>query len=268
MPAWKALLIVVILAAVVAAGVFYFAPDARPEFVKAWIRKGQGLTPAKTPDEAIDKFKKAIKARDYEAASLYCTADYAEQMRKCAKAANRLGKAIDDLLYNVEDVAAINTPKGKLVLALLEPFPLDFHYEISKQSEDSALVTIHVEDPKETKTADYISNLQAAEGMVDPRIQRVLVPRVDFPPVVPMKHEGEKEKSWKIDFPVTAAFVWVRPGLSPINYPGMREQVEYLRANYGNYVRALENLKYRIKHEAATKLDFENDLRKELHDAK
>jgi tetratricopeptide (TPR) repeat protein len=261
MPAWKVFLTVAILAVLVAFGVFLIFPDMRPGVVKSWFRSAQGYTPAKTPDEAIDKFKKAIKARDYEAASLYTTAEYAEQMRKCAKAANKLGTAIDELMHNVEDVAAINTPVGKLALALLEPFPTDFKYEISKKSDDAVLVTINLEDPKEVKTPDFKDNLDKAAGMIDPRIARVLVPRVAFPPVVPMKLEGDKEKSWRIDFPVTQA----NPA---IGYPGMREQVEYLRANYGNYVRALDNLKYAIKHEAATKADFEMNLRRELSSAK
>ena len=44
--------------------------------------------------------------------------------------------------------------------------------------------------------------------------------------------------------------------------------VDYLKQNYGNYVRALDNIKYSIKHDAATKSDFENQLHKEIREAK
>src|SRR5262249_1640411 len=51
------------------------------------IQQAKGYTPAKTPQEAMDKFKAAVKERDYESAALYCGPDYAEQLRKAAPVA-------------------------------------------------------------------------------------------------------------------------------------------------------------------------------------
>ena len=53
------------------------------------------------------------------------------------------------------------------------------------------------------------------------------------------------------------------PALAPA-----AEKVDYLVQNYGNYMRALENLKYSVKHDAATKSSFEADLRQEIDKAK
>src|SRR5262245_18526933 len=36
-------------------------------------------TPAKSPDEALKKFREAVKVRDYEAAAGYCGGEYGEQ---------------------------------------------------------------------------------------------------------------------------------------------------------------------------------------------
>ena len=47
-----------------------------------------------------------------------------------------------------------------------------------------------------------------------------------------------------------------------------QDKVDYLKKNGGNYVRGLDNVKYSIKHDAATKNDFENNLEKELTGAK
>jgi hypothetical protein len=58
-----------------------------------WTRSklgAQGYGPAKTPTEAMDKFLKAVKDRNYEAAESYLGGDYAEQFHKGAKNAQPL----------------------------------------------------------------------------------------------------------------------------------------------------------------------------------
>lgn len=63
MPAYKALFMLIVVGAIAALGVFYFIPSLRPAFVEAWFQKASGFTPAQSPDEALDKFRNAIKAR-------------------------------------------------------------------------------------------------------------------------------------------------------------------------------------------------------------
>ena len=81
MRAIKVLVFGAIGLALVATVVFYFFPKTRPALVKKWFRTAEGFTAAKTPNEALDKFRDAIKKRDYETAATYCGGDYAEQDR-------------------------------------------------------------------------------------------------------------------------------------------------------------------------------------------
>src|SRR5438128_1286665 len=62
----------------------------------------QGYSPAATPSEALDDFRRALKERNYEAAELYLGGDYAEQFHKGAKNGQKLGAAIDNLLSTME----------------------------------------------------------------------------------------------------------------------------------------------------------------------
>ena len=61
MPAYKVLPILLIIALVVLTGVFYFMEDMRPPFVERLFLKAAGFGPAKTPSEALDKFKQAVR---------------------------------------------------------------------------------------------------------------------------------------------------------------------------------------------------------------
>ena len=91
------------------------------------------------------------------------------------------------------------------------------------------------------------------EYRIDPRIRFAAMPCPPWDGYVEIKLEGDKQKSWKIHFPVTS---------------DTRVRMQYLRDKGGNYRLALDNIKYAIKHEAITKSDFENQLRRELDQAK
>ncbi len=54
-----------------------------------------GYRPAKTPTEAMDKFREAIQARKYKFAASYCTKPYAEQLLRADEGASLLGEEID-----------------------------------------------------------------------------------------------------------------------------------------------------------------------------
>lgn len=102
-----------------------------------------GYGPAKTPDEALDKFKKAVKARDYATASGYLGGTYGEQMQRGADAAKELGKAIDSVGYNADKRGITLTDKVKAMLVTLEPFPPYFEVSgLKKQSDDLAVATL------------------------------------------------------------------------------------------------------------------------------
>src|SRR5207247_2533152 len=102
MHAVKVLAVVFVVGLLAAAGVFTFVPSTRPGIVKKWFRQAKGLTPAKTPQEALDKFRQALKERDYESAALYCDDAYGEQLKRGAKEAKALGEAVDSLQHNMK----------------------------------------------------------------------------------------------------------------------------------------------------------------------
>ena len=245
MQASKAILWVALLGGGVAAGFFSFFEDARPDFVENWFRKAKGYGPAQTPTEALEKFRECVRKRDYKTAVVYCGGEYAEYLRMGAKPARKLGDAIDDLHYNVDEVAHINSEKATFVLSILEPFPKDFVFDLKQSADDRAYAVL-----AEAAGKPFLNRYETWN--VDARIFRSLVPS-DWNGAVELRYEGSSEKGWKIYFPVSAA---------------LRAKVDYLKQNYGNYLRGLENLKYSVKHDAATKSQFEQQLRTELESAK
>jgi hypothetical protein len=257
MPAWKALLTVVILGAIVALGVFIFFPKMRPPFVKEWFFKAQGYTLAKNPTDAITKFKEAIEKRNYDAAQRYLAGDYLDEFRRGAEGGQALAQAIDDLRHNVEEVAKINSEKGKVVLQLLDPWPKDWRFTLNhKEGEDeaTAIIAIDLITPEALKYQDLSFN---TSWKLDKRIMMSLVPIEAYTTVglpVKLKSEGTKDKVWKLYFPTT---------------DGLHASVAYLKENYGNYARALESIKWQVKNDATvyTKDGFERELRTELDKA-
>src|SRR4029077_20444595 len=57
------------------------------EAVEETVDTAAGFTPAKTPTEAMDKFREAIQARNYKAAKKYVTKDYADMLERSHTAA-------------------------------------------------------------------------------------------------------------------------------------------------------------------------------------
>src|SRR5262245_49780856 len=116
MPVYKVLPIFLILALVSLTGFFYFMEDMRPPAVERLFLSASGFGPAHTPNDALDKFKLAIRKRNYKAAASLCGGEYAEELRRVARQATALGNAVEDLLHNVKDVAHIRAPKAEVAL--------------------------------------------------------------------------------------------------------------------------------------------------------
>jgi hypothetical protein len=248
MPASKALFILLVVGGGAAFGVFYTVPSARPDWVNDLFLKAGGYTPAQSPDEALEKFRTLIKKRDYNTAKLYCSGDYLEQLKIGGPAANKLGMAIDSLLYTFRNTKNMRSDKAEFALVMLDPFPTNFKVEdLKKYGEDKASAIL---------AFDYGRPLQPgnmADWMVDPNIWMALVPthtRV----LVDLKKEGTgKDKAWKIYFPVP---------------PEIRGRVTTLKDFHGNFVAALNQLNTRLKNDAFTMDNFERELKTELEAAK
>src|SRR5262245_14222481 len=122
MHAGKAILLVVLGGLVLAAGLFTFVPSTRPGFVKTWFHQARGFKPAASPEDALDKFKQALEKRDYEAAKLYVTGDYAEWLDKGGPDAAELVAAVDELRAVMKSTG-VKSDKVDFALFKLEPFP-------------------------------------------------------------------------------------------------------------------------------------------------
>ncbi len=195
MPAYKALFMLIIVGAIVALGVFTFIPSLRPAFVEAWFQKASGFTPAQSPDEALDKFRNAMKARDFEAAKLYCTGDYLEQIKIAAEPARELAKALDAFSYTFKETKKLKSDKVEYALRLLDPFPPVFEVRDVKKDGNKATALI------EFKYANTVNPGYMANWGYDQRINNALVPA--WPLIsVGLKKEGTgKDEAWKIEFP-------------------------------------------------------------------
>lgn len=84
-----------------------------------------GYTPAKTPTEAMDKFREAIQNRKYKFAASYCTKPYGEQLERVVDGAAELGEEIDRI-EKYADNKGIRTKKLTYFLHQLDPFPKNF----------------------------------------------------------------------------------------------------------------------------------------------
>jgi hypothetical protein len=131
-----------------------------------------GYGPAKTPEEAIEKFKKAIKARNYAQAVKYVGGPYGEQLQAGAEKATELGKAIDALGAAANKRGITLNNNVKVLLVSVEPFPTAFEVSaVQKKSDDLAMATFSQ-------------------------------PGFWTMPHVELKPEGQgEERSWKIFFP-------------------------------------------------------------------
>jgi hypothetical protein len=252
MQATKAILLVVVLGAIVATGVFYFFPNTRPAIVEKWFNRAQGITPAESPRDAIEKFRDRIAKRDYKNSVLYLTGDYKEEMRIAAEPATELGKAIDDVQHAMKEYK-VDSDKTQFVLGVLDPFPTDIvikdvHH---KEGEDHATATLEVRVSSKPMTDPR--GWEVAQWKIDPNMLIALYP-VPWNGVVNLKQEGEgKEKGWKIEFPVSEI---------------LRTKAGTLKKNSGNYVRALTQFKNEIKNDPSTKSATEQQLKKLLEESK
>jgi len=242
-------LIVQVAALLLITGVAYlglFQRQAVMGLFKQARLNAKGYTPAKTPEEALDRFRDAVKDRDYEAAASYCGGDFVEQINKAAPGAKVLGDAIDNLLHNM-DQEGIKSDRVKLVLRLIEPFPRHLKVvDIKKRGEDQAYAVLVEESGAPLKVDGRFEDWR-----IDGRLMRSLARGI--PSLVEVRRVGEGDKAqWKIFFPVT---------------PEQRDCVTYLAENASNYARSLDKVKYAIKRDAATKSDLERELRVELEEA-
>jgi hypothetical protein len=102
--------------------VLIFKRDWLFKTVEKGIQTVEGYTPAKSAREAADLYIKAIKARNYKAAALYCNGEYGIKLAKTHSEANDLGTRIDREIAYVKEKGFMKD-KTYLVLRGLDPYP-------------------------------------------------------------------------------------------------------------------------------------------------
>jgi hypothetical protein len=183
-----------------AAYIWFFQHD----WLMGLLRRGQniaeGYKPARSPSEAMEQFRKAVKDRNYQAAALYCTGDYAKELERNHKAARSIGQDIDKLLKLMES-KNLDSTNSKALLYYLDPFPPNWKVSVEpkKKGDDKAVggmfaaeESIPQRDPK-----------LFLQPKLDPRLfDNVLLPR--FPKgVVEVTREGSGDDAqWKLNIPL------------------------------------------------------------------
>ena len=195
------------------------------------VRIAKGYPKSETPQMTADYFKKAISNREYEMAALYCTAGYAEQLKRGHEAASKLGTAIDNTGYQMKERAVLRD-EVKVVLFLLDPFPKDISITVDKESGDKA------EGKLVFKFPDVAGGqVSSTPWNLNPKLYNALLPQLkaSVGTVVPMKKENGE---WKFDFPTDAA---------------VQERVGLLNSKYAKYVNVMEQVSSEIKTDPALK---------------
>ena len=249
MPAWKALLLLLIGGAVLAAGAFAFIPASRPPIVQKWFRAAAGFSPATTPQEAIDRFRDCIKKRDYKTAGeVYCTGDYREQILKGADDAKQLGDMIDSLLAAMES-QGVKNDNTRYVLRLLEPFPKSFKVTGIKTEGDKAVATILGDEdplqPDKPLPDDFMTKHWLLVNSLLPldannQLSQILMVK-------------DASGYWKLNLPVTTK---------------LRYTVDELKKSGTNYRNAIRAVRDDVKNNAVVKEDVQTQLISQLDKSK
>jgi hypothetical protein len=227
--------------------------------VQNYFAKGKravaGYKPAKTPNAAMDQFIKAVDDRDYETASLYCTGEYAEHLKKAHAAARAVGNGVDSVWAFVKE-KGLHTDKTEVLLLRLDPFPKKFRVGEVKKDDKSKKTFgfFHADLGDAWRTANVATELSRMDVKV---MQSVLMPPAMWMPpnAVELVEEGEGDaRQWKLKFPLP---------------PLQRDCINHFINVHRSYVTALDSLIHSLRQDRyASKNAFERDLITTLQEAK
>jgi hypothetical protein len=260
----KALVVIGIIIVVAVGGWLWFfkKPEIQKEIEKFKEEQVEGFTPAKTPNEAFEKFREACKKRNYKAAAKYCTGNYLEQIDKAAEPASKLGEECDKLRDSMELREGVPSKMTKECLKLLDPFPSNFNVLDVKEDGDTATATIQELEVPEGGWDAVVASLHAHAWVKNDDIFRALCrnilsgkpPKLTPPTKIKLKAEGEGDKRcWKIEFPVT---------------PALRKAVDHLCDRSQNYCKGIEKVRMMLRtKEIITQEDLEAKMKNTINGA-
>lgn len=205
-------------------------------------RAAKGYKAAETPQVAADMFKKAIQAREYDYAADYCTAGYAEQLRRGGPAAAEYATALDNLTFQLTERGLVRD-EMKVVLYNLDPFPKDVTIVVGKESGDACDAVFTFAPPAlKTGIPAGTAGWQLKADMFQVFLQSMTFKNVTTA-TVPMKKDGAV---WKFDLPAT---------------PQLQTRVGYLTEKSKNYVNPFEIVTQEVKNDPSTRENVTSRLR-------
>jgi hypothetical protein len=218
------------------------------KLVDQGAQTASGYTPAKTPTEAMDKFREAIQARKYKYAAAYCTKPYGEQLERVAEGAAQLGEEIDRI-EKYADNKGIKSEKLGYFLHQLDPFPKNFKTGPTP-----------TEDPKDKSKAygtyvfeKFVIKTQPTEmkDMDTTMFFTTLRPPEVFGAKIELVKEGEE---WKLNIPTSQ---------------NLETRVGNFKEKWKTYHTGLHSLAEDLTRETyATKAALETDVLAKLRAAK
>jgi hypothetical protein len=227
------LIIVAIIGGI--AFVFIFRPDLvkkGKDAVEQGIQAAEGYTAAKTPREAMDQFVKAIKDRNYKAAALYSTSDYADKLKRAHTACRSLGQAIDTL-GNYIDEKGFKNDKCTQLLMILDPFPPYLKIVEQKEVNGQERGAFIIDAPKITEGYQQPPNGLDKKLLVYSNALGLPAGNALQATVVEIKSEGSGDsKTWKIDFKVP----------QPVH-----DGITWYMDNYKSYLEGLETFRGEVR---------------------
>jgi hypothetical protein len=225
----------------------------RPPWVQDLWRRGTGYAPASTPTEAVDRFIKAVKARDLATAATYCNSEYAELLKRGAEANAEMGKVIDGITEYMTN-KGLATDKCVIFLSYLDAFPTNIKMTAAPKGDgDTATAVCQLEvaglkgDIKDLQ--GFFGDLQSVDGRMFNRV--LMSPALINPRGFELAKEGDV---WKLKVPVPDAQV---------------QAADYYISNYKAYHTGLTVFRRDVTNERyASKAEFEQELLKVLQEAK
>jgi hypothetical protein len=235
------ILILVGVPVLIFAGVLHGFWFLTKENMDRTIASGKGYTAAKTPTEAMDKFREAIHARDYKAASYYTTKNYGELLTKSHANARELGNYVDKI-RNWGENKGLLTDKLKVALFWIDPFPKNIKSgEAPKLDGDKKAVGIYLWDPayKLDGTPTNIQDMKELDLRMFTNILKVNA----FQSGVKLVKDGDE---WKLDI---------------ITTPQWEAEVSHFNDRARTYITGLEGLWNDLNRERIdTKTGLENEV--------
>ena len=238
--------IILALLGVVLAGVGYLVIFKKKQLGQL-ADSASGFPDAKSPKEAVDLFRKAIKERSYKMAAKYCTKPFADDLLKGAEAGTALGEQIDALVSRMND-DKVMTDELRLILFYYDPFWKELNPTISNETATDATAIIKLEG----LTIPGTQVRPFEQWSINAKMFRTLSRSFPLPGGVynvPVKKEGE---IWKLSFTVTT---------------DQQQATTFLNDHYMDYAKPFKILSAEIKRDPQTKEDVKKRLKELLEEA-